>query len=226
MAGQEYRIERDSMGEVKVPVNALYGAQTQRAVDNFPISDLRFPRTLVRALGIIKGAAASVNLDLGLMKAEMAAAIERAAKEVAEGGWDVATIKAMTPRDLYAHWGLPDDAEWGGEAFRAGDSLHLDPVALLELVAGIRDPGLQAAIVREQDQAFAVRVQASGRVHVRNGDEILQGRPVARRTELADRAEGLVEQDELRQGRVRLLWYNCAKFSSLHGPDGPACRPP
>ncbi|MBK8045984.1 MAG: class II fumarate hydratase [Anaerolineales bacterium] len=88
MTGQEYRVERDSMGEVKVPVNALYGAQTQRAVDNFPISDLRFPRTLIRALGIIKGAAAAVNLDLGLMEAEMAAAIERAAKEVAEGKYD------------------------------------------------------------------------------------------------------------------------------------------
>ena len=50
----EYRIERDSMGEVKVPADALYGAQTQRAVDNFPVSDLRFPRTFIRALGLIK----------------------------------------------------------------------------------------------------------------------------------------------------------------------------
>ncbi len=69
MAEQEFRIERDSMGEVKVPAIALYGAQTQRAVDNFPVSDLRFPRTFIRALGLIKGAAASVNLDLGLMDA-------------------------------------------------------------------------------------------------------------------------------------------------------------
>ena len=79
MAEQAFRIERDSMGEVKVPADALYGAQTQRAVDNFPISDLRFPRTFIRALGLIKGAAASANRDLGLMDAAMAAAIEKAA---------------------------------------------------------------------------------------------------------------------------------------------------
>ena len=74
-----YRIERDSMGEVKVPANALYGAQTQRAVDNFPVSDLRFPRMFIRALGLIKGAAAAVNEDLGLMEADMSAAIQAVA---------------------------------------------------------------------------------------------------------------------------------------------------
>ncbi len=88
MAEQAYRIERDSMGEVKVPADALYGAQTQRAVDNFPISDLRFPRTFIRALGLIKGAAASANRDLGLMDAAMAAAIEKASAEVAAGQYD------------------------------------------------------------------------------------------------------------------------------------------
>jgi fumarate hydratase class II len=84
----EYRIERDSMGEVKVPADALYGAQTQRAVDNFPISDLRFPRLFIRALGMIKGAAAAANLDLELMKPDMTAAIMQAAKEVEDGRHD------------------------------------------------------------------------------------------------------------------------------------------
>ncbi len=84
----EYRIERDSMGEVKVPADALYGAQTQRAVDNFPISDLRFPRTFIRALGLIKGAAAAVNADLGLMDPAMSAAIQEVAGAVAEGKYD------------------------------------------------------------------------------------------------------------------------------------------
>jgi fumarate hydratase class II len=88
MAEQTYRIERDSMGEVKVPANALYGAQTQRAVDNFPVSDLRFPRMFIRALGLIKGAAAAANQDLGLMDAEMSAAIQAVAKQVAEGEYD------------------------------------------------------------------------------------------------------------------------------------------
>lgn len=84
----DYRIERDSMGEVRVPANALYGAQTQRAVDNFPISDLTFGRSFLRALGLVKAAAAQVNLDLGLMGAEMSAVIQEAANEVAEGRWD------------------------------------------------------------------------------------------------------------------------------------------
>ena len=61
------RIERDSMGEMQVPDTAYYGAQTQRAVENFPISDLRFPRSFIRALGLIKGAAAAAN-PLPLLK--------------------------------------------------------------------------------------------------------------------------------------------------------------
>jgi len=73
------------MGEVRVPAAALYGAQTQRAVDNFPISDLRFQPSFIRALGLIKRAAATVNRDLGLLDTGTAASIEQAAAEV-EGG--------------------------------------------------------------------------------------------------------------------------------------------
>jgi len=83
-----YRIEKDSMGEVQVPADALYSAQTQRAVNNFPVSGLRFPRTFLRALGLIKGSAAAVNHDLGSMPADMARAIEDAANEVADGRHD------------------------------------------------------------------------------------------------------------------------------------------
>lgn len=85
MTDQAFRIERDSLGEIEVPADALYSAQTQRAIDNFPVSDLRFPRNLIRALGMIKGAAAAVNQDLGLMDSAMAQAIQAAAQEVAEG---------------------------------------------------------------------------------------------------------------------------------------------
>ncbi len=83
-----FRIERDSMGELKVPAHALYGAQTQRAVDNFPISGLRIPRAMIRALGLIKATAARVNLDLGLLSSDLAAAIVEAATEVADGQYD------------------------------------------------------------------------------------------------------------------------------------------
>jgi fumarate hydratase class II len=84
----DYRIERDSMGEVRVPADALYAAQTQRAVDNFPISGVRFGRAFIRAVGVIKSAAAQVNQDLGLMEADLSQAIQEASAEVADGKWD------------------------------------------------------------------------------------------------------------------------------------------
>jgi fumarate hydratase class II len=82
------RTERDSMGEMEVPATAYYGAQTQRAVLNFPISGLRIPRRMIHALGWIKWAAARTNGDLGLLERELAEAIARAAEEVAEGRLD------------------------------------------------------------------------------------------------------------------------------------------
>jgi fumarate hydratase class II len=82
------RVERDSMGEVEVPADALYGASTQRAVINFPISGQRFPRRFIRAQGLVKRAAAEVNAELGLLDAERAAAIAAAAQDVAEGRYD------------------------------------------------------------------------------------------------------------------------------------------
>jgi fumarate hydratase class II len=84
----DYRIEEDSMGPVRLPSNVLYGAQTQRAVENFPVSGLRMPRSFLMALGIIKSAAAEVNAGLGLIEKEIANAIIRAADEVAVGKWD------------------------------------------------------------------------------------------------------------------------------------------
>ncbi len=84
----DFRIESDSLGDVQVPKDALYGAQTQRAIDNFPISGIPFSRTFIRALGLVKLAAARTNADLGLLPEEMAQAIQEAAQEVAEGRWD------------------------------------------------------------------------------------------------------------------------------------------
>ena len=82
------RIERDSMGEMTVPADAYYGAQTARALENFPISGLRFPRSFIQALGTIKAACARVNAELGLLGAREAEAIIRAATDVAEGRLD------------------------------------------------------------------------------------------------------------------------------------------
>ena len=85
---QDFRIEKDSLGEVKVPKDALYAAQTQRAHENFPISGQRFGRRFIQALGLIKGAAAQSNAELGHISKRIGAAVARAAAEVADGQWD------------------------------------------------------------------------------------------------------------------------------------------
>jgi fumarate hydratase class II len=88
MGNQEHRVERDSMGEVRVPREAYYGAQTQRAVENFPISGIGFPSRFIRALALIKHAAASANEELGLLDAKTAELIRRASAEVMDGKLD------------------------------------------------------------------------------------------------------------------------------------------
>jgi fumarate hydratase class II len=85
---EEFRVEKDSMGEVRVPSWALYGAQTQRAVDNFPISGIRISRPFIRALGIIKQSAAKVNGAMGNIPEDVAEAIQAAGQEVIEGKLD------------------------------------------------------------------------------------------------------------------------------------------
>ncbi|MFD1634364.1 class II fumarate hydratase [Haloplanus ruber] len=84
----DFRVERDSLGEIRVPADAYWGAQTQRAVENFPISDARFGRRFVRALGIVKKSAARANRDLDLVEADVADAVVAAADEVIAGDHD------------------------------------------------------------------------------------------------------------------------------------------
>lgn len=90
------RIERDTMGELAVPIEAYYGVQTARAIENFPISSLRMPRSMIRAMGLIKRAAASVNHSLGLLDKKPAEAIRQAATEVVDGKLD-----AEFPVDIF-----------------------------------------------------------------------------------------------------------------------------
>jgi len=84
----QYRIEKDTMGEVNVPIDKYYGAQTARSLENFKISGERFPRELIRAFGILKKATASVNADLGKLDENIAEMIMKAADEVMEGKLD------------------------------------------------------------------------------------------------------------------------------------------
>ena len=91
-----FRVEKDSLGEVNVPADALYAAQTQRAVENFPISGRRFGRRFIEAMGRLKQAAAHTNVALGALDPEIGEAIQEAAREVAEGKWD-----EHFPLDIY-----------------------------------------------------------------------------------------------------------------------------
>lgn len=81
-------MEKDSLGEIRVPAEALYGAQTQRAIENFPVSGVRFPPVFIRALAMIKESAALVNAELGLLDPKLADAVMQAAREVSGGMWD------------------------------------------------------------------------------------------------------------------------------------------
>jgi fumarate hydratase class II len=110
----EFRMEKDSLGEMKVPASALYGPQTQRAVENFPISGQPLPPAFIHALGLVKAAAARVNRELRTLDAEVAGAIEKAAMEVAGGQWDAefpidvfqtgsATSSNMNANEVIAH---------------------------------------------------------------------------------------------------------------------------
>src|SRR5512137_2105813 len=114
MTTAEFRIEKDSLGEMRVPAEALYGPQTQRAVENFPISGEPLPPEFLHALGRIKQAAARVNAALALLDPPVAKAIEQAATEVAEGKWDAefpidvfqtgsATSSNMNANEVIAH---------------------------------------------------------------------------------------------------------------------------
>ena len=98
----DYRVEKDSLGEVKVPKEAMYGPQTQRAVENFPVSGIRFQRVFIRALGLIKGCAADVNSERGLLDGEKACTIRQAADEVV----DVVDGFADAAESVFAEGGI------------------------------------------------------------------------------------------------------------------------
>ena len=106
------RIEHDSMGDLRVPADALWGAQTQRAVQNFPISGRPMPRGFIRALGLIKSAAAEVNTGLGLLPKTQAAAIRSAALLVAEvSRFEVGVVRRQRSEPDRGQQTLADDAQ-------------------------------------------------------------------------------------------------------------------
>ena len=179
--GQEYRIEHDSMGEMRVPRDALYGAETARAVENFPVSRMRLQRAFLRALGLIKAAAARVNGRTGHLPPAQAAAIEAAANEVAEGRHDDAfvvdvfqtgsgTSTNMNANEVIGHLA---GAHPNDEVNRGQSSNDVIPTALhLAALETVHDPllpamrGLEGALqakAREFDDVIKI-----GRTHLQD----------------------------------------------------------
>jgi aspartate ammonia-lyase len=146
MGHTEVRLEKDSLGVVEVPAGAMYGAQTQRAVENYPISGMRASRFLIRAIGMVKKAAAEANGELGVVSEERAEAIARAAQEVIDGEWD---------------------AEFVVDVFQAGAgvSFHMNANEVVANLANLklaREQGLGNREQEDREQGVGNREQGGG----------------------------------------------------------------
>ncbi|HLH21886.1 MAG TPA: class II fumarate hydratase [Chloroflexota bacterium] len=200
MPGSERtRVERDSMGEMAVPAEAYYGASTQRAVLNFPISDLRMSRLFLRALGLLKRAAAEVNAELGLLDPKVAAAVAEAAQEVADGRWDAhfpvdvfqtgsGTSTNMNANEVIANLaadklgaGIGSRAVHPNDQVNAGQSSNdvIPTVMHLAALLAIKDdlrPGLERLqrALEQKAQEF-MPVIKTGRTHLQDATPIRLG---------------------------------------------------
>lgn len=197
--GDDYRVEEDSLGEMQVPADAYWGAQTQRAVENFPISGITFGRRFVRALGVVKKAAAQANNDLGLIDDDVAAAIEAAADEVIAGEHDdqfpvdvfqtgSGTSSNMNANEVIANRAAEImGAEVGDRVVHPNDHVNYGQssndviptamhVAALEAVEKDLMPALEVlhAELEEQEAAFDGVVK-TGRTHLQDATPIRLG---------------------------------------------------
>src|SRR5579875_2513942 len=190
------RLEHDTMGTMEVPAEAYYGAQTMRAVLNFPISDLRFPRRFLEALGLIKAAAAEVNVQRGLLDPEKGGAITAAAMEVAEGKLDAhfpldifqtgsGTSTNMNANEVIAHRAAeilsrPGSIHPNDDVNKSQSSNDVIPTALhLAALLAIRHdllPGLEtlADALRDRARAFMPIIK-TGRTHLQDATPIRLG---------------------------------------------------
>ena len=237
----QYRIEHDSMGEVRVPSSARWGAQTQRAVENFPISGRQVEPALIRALALIKGKAAIVGGEFGLISEEVAAAIAAVAEEVAAGAFadefpvDVYQTGSGTSTNMNVNEVLaniaserlgkgvsPNDevnvAQSSNDTFPA--AIHL--AACREIVGDlVPSLGHLAAALRDKSEEFA-EVVKSGRTH------LMDATPVTLGQEFGGYAAALehgVERLEASLGRIgELPLGGTAVGTGLNAPIGFAAR--
>jgi fumarate hydratase class II len=200
MSEGSVRLERDSMGEMEVPVNAYYGASTQRAVANFPISHLRLPRRMIAALGDIKREAARVNTELGLLPADLSGAIAEAADQVSRGDYDAefvvdifqtgsGTSSNMNANEVIANRALELLGQERGSRNRVHPNDHVNlgqssndvfpsAIHLAALAAMHEDlvPGLEqlaASLEAQRDRLWAVI--KTGRTHLQDATPIRIG---------------------------------------------------
>ena len=189
----DQRIERDSMGELHVPSGALYGAQTQRAVDNFPVSGQSMPAAFIHAIARIKLAAAKVNQELGLLDSERADAIMTAAQEVISGKHDEqfpvdvfqtgsGTSSNMNVNEVIAHLASRDDLTVGpNDHVNMGQSsndviptaIHLS--AALEVTAQLRPALVQLRATIDERALELDRVVKTGRTHLMDAMPLRMG---------------------------------------------------
>ncbi|RIL03472.1 MAG: aspartate ammonia-lyase [Proteobacteria bacterium] len=217
------RSERDSLGEMAVPADALWGASTARALANFPVSGERFPRRFLRALGLVKAAAAAANAELGVVDGALAAAIETAAREVADGAHDgefpldVFQTGSGTSTNMNANEVIARLASrrLGDGAARVHPNDHVNAsqssndviptalhVAAREAIARDLDPALARveAALREKAERFAGVVKL-GRTHLMDATPMRVGQEIGgwarqvalARERLAAAADGLAE---------------------------------
>ncbi|PAT04794.1 aspartate ammonia-lyase [Corynebacterium sp. NML 150383] len=216
MTEQQYRIEHDTMGEVKVPVDALWRAQTQRAVENFPISGRGLEDQQIRALGLLKAACAQVNKDLGKLDAEKADAIIAAAQEIADGKHndqfpiDVFQTGSGTSSNMNTNEVIASIAKANGVEVHPNDDVNMGqssndtfPTAthVAATEAAVQDlvPGLevlQKSLAAKADEWH--EVVKSGRTHLMDATPVTLGQEFsgyARQIELGiQRVQGTVER--------------------------------
>jgi len=205
MAPDEYRIEHDSMGEVRVPAEALWRAQTQRAVENFPISGVPLAPALIHALARIKAAAARTNEELGTLSADQADAISAAAKEIAEGRHDdqfpidvfqtgsgtstnmnvnevIATLASRAGVEVH-----PNDhvnaAQSSNDTFPS--AIHVAAALGVRELLGALDTLHEALTTKAVEFADAVK---SGRTHLMDATPVMLGQELAGYAAIVDRA--------------------------------------
>ena len=233
---QQFRIEHDTMGEVRVPVDALWRAQTQRAVENFPISGRPLERTQIRAMGLLKAACAQVNKDLGLLDGTLADAIIAAATEIADGKHDdqfpiaVFQTGSGTSSNMNANEVIASIAKAAGVEVHPNDHVNMSQSSNDTFPTATHVAATEAAVtslvpaLRHLHEALVVKatqwthVVTSGRTHLMDAGPVTRGQEFGG---YARQIEAGIERVEATLPRLgELPIGGTAVGTGLNAPDG------